>query len=65
MTASGMPLASARMRYGPVLRTPTGAEAFAAVRSYIETGRKHANNPLELLAALFAGTPWAIPPPTP
>jgi transposase len=27
-------------------RTPTGAEAFAAVRSYIETGRKHANNPL-------------------
>lgn len=45
-------------------RTPTGAEAFAAVRSYIETGRKHANNPLDLLAQLFAGTPWALPPPT-
>lgn len=46
-------------------RTPTGAEAFAAVRSYIETGRKHGNNPLDLLTRLFAGTPWAIPPPTP
>lgn len=46
-------------------RTPTGAEAFATVRSYIETGRKHGNNPLDLLARLFAGTPWALPPPTP
>ncbi len=45
-------------------RTPTGAENFAAVRSYIETGRKHGSNPLDLLAALFTGTPWAIPPPT-
>lgn len=46
-------------------RTPRGAEAFAAVRSYIETGRKHGHNPLDLLAQLFTGIPWAIPPPTP
>jgi transposase/uncharacterized coiled-coil protein SlyX len=43
-------------------RTPTGAASFAAVRSYIETGRKHHQNPLDLLTTLFAGNPWALPP---
>lgn len=44
-------------------RTAEGARHFAAVRSYIETGRKHGENPLELLSDLFAGRPWTIPPP--
>lgn len=42
-------------------RTPTGAQRFATIRSYIETGRKHGHNPIDLLADLFTGHPWAIP----
>ena len=47
-------------------RTPEGAQRFAAVRSYIETARKHGLNPLDVLTQLFAGTPWSIldPPPS-
>lgn len=43
--------------------TAEGSRNFAAVRSYVETGRKHGENPLDLLTALFAGQPWGIPPP--
>lgn len=46
-------------------RTEAGAERFATVRSYIETGRKHGHNPLDLLIQLFAGNPWMIPTPPP
>lgn len=42
-------------------RSPEGAQSFAAVRSYIETGRKHGQNPLGLLTQLFTGNPWSIP----
>lgn len=42
-------------------RTEAGAQRFAVVRSYIETGRKHGENPLDLLVRLFAGNPWMVP----
>jgi hypothetical protein len=39
-------------------RTPAGAEAFLALRSYLATARKHGNNPLAMLGQLFEGRPW-------
>lgn len=42
-------------------RTTRGAEHFATIRSYIETGRKHGHNPIRLLDDLFTGHPWATP----
>lgn len=44
-------------------RTTRGAERFATIRSYIETGRKHGHNPIDLLTDLFTGHPWTIPTP--
>lgn len=43
-------------------RTQAGVTAFAAIRSYIETGRKHGHNALNLLHQLFTTGPWPIPP---
>jgi transposase len=51
------------MKISGCFRTPAGAERFAKVRSYIETGRKHGENPLDLLTAVFTGQPWMIPSP--
>jgi transposase len=45
-------------------RTPTGAEAFLALRSYLSTARKHGMNPLAVLRQLFQGHPW-LPAPGP
>jgi transposase len=45
-------------------RTEAGARRFATVRSYIESGRKHDQNPLDLLIHLFNSNPWTIPSPT-
>jgi transposase len=42
-------------------RTEPGARRFATTRSYIETGRKHGHNPIDLLIDLFNGHPWTIP----
>ncbi len=39
-------------------RSPTGATAFLAVRSYLSTARKHGEHPLAVLRELFAGRPW-------
>ncbi len=39
-------------------RAPHGAERLAAVRSYISTAAKHGIDALDVLVALFAGTPW-------
>lgn len=39
-------------------RSSTNADAFLAVRSYLQTGRKHDRNPLELLTRLWTGTAW-------
>ena len=51
-------------------RTPAGAEAFLALRSYLATARKHGRNPLAVLGQLFEGRPWQPaaapgPPPAP
>jgi transposase len=45
-------------------RTPAGAEAFLALRSYVATARKHEMNPLAVLGQLFEGHPW-LPAPGP
>jgi transposase len=39
-------------------RTPAGAAAFLALRSYLATARKHQVNPLAVLRQLFQGHPW-------
>jgi transposase len=39
-------------------RTPDGAAAFLAVRSYVATARKQGMNPLAVLRQLFQGHPW-------
>ena len=51
-------------------RTPAGAEAFLALRSYLSTARKHGRSPLAVLGQLFEGRPWLPaaapgPPPAP
>ena len=51
-------------------RTPAGAEAFLALRSYLATARKHGMSPLAVLGQLFEGRPWLpaaapSPPPAP
>jgi transposase len=43
-------------------RSKRGAQSFATVRSYIETGRKHGENPYDILVQLFQQNPWTIPP---
>lgn len=42
-------------------RSERGARSFAAVRSYIETGRKHHLNPYDILVQLFEHNPWQLP----
>jgi transposase len=42
-------------------RTPAGAEAFLALRSYLSTARKHGRNPLDVLGQLFQGQAWLPP----
>jgi transposase len=46
-------------------RTPAGAEAFLALRSYLATARKHGMNPLVVLWQLFQGQAWLPAPPCP
>jgi transposase len=46
-------------------RTPAGAEAFLALRSYLATARKHGMNPLAVLGQLFQGQAWLPAPPCP
>ena len=42
-------------------RTLAGAEAFATIRSYISTARKHDINVLDALRQAFDGNPWTPP----
>lgn len=42
-------------------RTLEGAEAFATIRSYISTARKHDINVLDALRQAFDGNPWTPP----
>jgi transposase len=54
-------MAKLQQKVSGSFRTEHGAHRFATVRSYIETGRKHGLNPLDLLTQLFNGHPWTIP----
>lgn len=54
-------MAKLQQKISGTFRTEDGARRFATVRSYIETGRKHGHNPIDLLVALFHGTPWTVP----
>ena len=54
-------MAKLQQKVSGSFRTDHGARRFATVRSYIETGRKHGLNPLDLLAQLFNGQPWTVP----
>ncbi|MGH3861110.1 IS66 family transposase [Actinokineospora sp.] len=56
-------MAKLQQKISGTFRSEKGAERFAAIRSYIETGRKHGHNPLDLLIQLFNGNPWMIPSP--
>ena len=42
-------------------RTLAGAQAFATIRSYISTARKHDTNVLDALRQAFDGNPWTPP----
>ncbi|MGH9124416.1 MAG: IS66 family transposase [Acidimicrobiales bacterium] len=55
-------MAKLQQKISGCFRTEAGARNFARVRSYIETGRKHGLNPVDLLIDLFMGQPWRLPP---
>lgn len=54
-------MAKLQLKISGCFRSEAGAHNFAVVRSYIETGRKHGLNPVDLLIDLFSGHPWTIP----
>ena len=53
-----------RQKVSGCLRTPTGAQHFAAIRSYTSTNRKNGRNLYTALVQLAEGNPWipATPP---
>jgi hypothetical protein len=46
-------------------RSWRGAEAFAAIRSYVSTIRKRRMNVIEAISSVFAGAPLLSPEPQP
>jgi len=42
-------------------RTGAGIETFAHIRSYLETARKHGQNPYTILEQLHTSAPWPLP----
>lgn len=54
-------MAKLQQKISGTFRTEAGARNFARIRSYIETGRKHGLNPVDLLVDLFTGQPWMVP----
>jgi hypothetical protein len=47
-----------RIKVSGSMRTLTGAEHFAAIRSYTATATRHGINMLDALIAAAAGNPW-------
>lgn len=47
-----------RQKISGCLRTMTGAQAFCALRSYLDTGRKQHRDTLTILRQLHNGQPW-------
>jgi transposase len=54
-----------RMKVTGGLRTMTGAQAFARLRSYLSTANKHGLTGFTVLRMLHAGNPWIPPKPAP
>lgn len=53
-----------RQKISGCLRTMTGAQAFCALRSYLDTGRKQQRDTLTILRQLHEGQPWLPAPGT-
>lgn len=51
-------MAKLQMKISGCWRTNTGAQNFAALRSYVSTARKNGAPVLDALSDLLAGTPW-------
>lgn len=47
-----------RQKISGCLRTPTGAQQFCAIRSYLATAAKHGLNFFQALVTLAEGQPW-------
>lgn len=47
-----------RQKISGCLRTMTGAQAFCALRSYLDTGRKQQRDAMSILRQLHDGRPW-------
>lgn len=47
-----------RIKVSGSMRTMTGAEHFAAIRSYTATATRHGINMLDALTRAAAGSPW-------
>lgn len=54
-------MAKLQSKISGCFRTEAGARNFGRIRSYVETGRKHGLNPVDLLTELFMGRPWMLP----
>jgi transposase len=55
-------MAKLQQKISGCFRTFAGAKAFCAVRSYLQTARKHGLEGMDVLVQLFAGNPWSPPP---
>lgn len=54
-------MAKLQQKISGTFRTQAGVRNFGRVRSYLETGRKHGLNPVDLLIDQFNGQPWVLP----
>jgi hypothetical protein len=54
-----------RIKVSGCLRTLTGAEEFAAIRSYTATATRHRQNMLDVLIQAADSNPGSLPPDTP
>ena len=54
-------MAKLQQKISGCFRTFAGAMAFCAVRSYLQTARKHSLEAMAVLVQLFSGDPWLPP----
>jgi transposase len=54
-------MAKLQQKISGCFRTFAGAKAFCAVRSYLQTARKHGLDAMEVLVRLFRGDLWLPP----
>ena len=54
-------MAKLQQKISGCFRTFAGAKAFCAIRSYLQTARKHRLQALDVLVMLFNGEPWVPP----